>query len=80
LLNRPVPESKHGDLVAMIVALERKLNQQSILIQERRFFSQSLKHLSILSGRPVQVQDWMVTVYEVDLLEEVGSGGLYVDY
>jgi hypothetical protein len=64
----------------MIVVLQRKLNQQRMLVQERQFFSQSLTHLTTLSGRNVQVEDWMVTAYEVDFFEEIGSGGLYVDF
>jgi hypothetical protein len=46
--------------------------------QERLFFSQSLLTLSTLSGRTIQVEDWMITNYEVDFIEEIGSGGLYV--
>jgi hypothetical protein len=62
----------------MIVALQRKLSQQLTMDQERLFFSQSLTYFSTLSGRKIQVEDWIITSYEVDFIEEIGSGGLYV--
>lgn len=63
----------------MIVSLQRKLGQQSTVDQERLFFSHSLTSLSTLSGRQIQAEDWMITSYEVDFIEEIGSGGLYVN-
>jgi hypothetical protein len=77
-LMRLLSESQHNNLVAMIVALQRKLAQQSTQDQERLFFSESLTSLTTLSGRRIQVEDWMITSYEVDFFEEIGSGGLYV--
>jgi hypothetical protein len=73
---RLLPESQHKNLVAIIVALHRRLAQQTTANQERVFFSKSLTCLSTLSNRKIQVEDWMITGYEVDFIEEIGSGGL----
>jgi hypothetical protein len=62
----------------MVVSIQRKLDQRSTMEQERLFFSQSLAHLSACSGSQEQPQDWMITEYEVDFMEEIGSGGLCV--
>jgi len=66
---------QHGSLLGMMVSLQRKLDQQSTVGQERLFFSHGLTYLSTCSGRQIKVEDWMITTFEVDFMEEIGSGG-----
>jgi hypothetical protein len=63
----------------MMVSIQRRLDGQSLEnARERKFYSSTLQYLSTTSGRHVEVQDWMITSYEVDFGHEIGSGGLYV--
>ena len=48
--------------------------------QERRFFTHTLQYLTTSSGRQVEIEDWMITSYEVEFGHEIGSGGLYVSF
>ena len=73
-----VTDSQHSHLLVMMVSLQRKLDQQSTMGQERLFFSKGLTYLSTCSGRQIEVEDWMITSFEVEFMEEIGSGGLYV--
>jgi hypothetical protein len=61
-----------------MVSLQRKLDQQSMGEQERQFFSQGLTYLTTCSGQHIEAEDWMITDYEVEFMEKIGSGGLYV--
>jgi hypothetical protein len=65
-------------MAAMIVFLMRQTKNSSQNGPEYNFYSQSLQRLSIVSGQRLEIEDWMVTVYEVDREEKIGSGGLYV--
>jgi hypothetical protein len=65
-------------MMAMMVSLQRKIEQQSSGVQEQEFFSQSLVYLTSTSRCQVQPEDWMITPFEVEFLEEIGSGGLFV--
>ena len=48
--------------------------------REWQFFSHTLKYLTTVSGRQVEMQNWMITSYEVEFRPQIGSGGLYVLY
>jgi hypothetical protein len=64
----------------MMASLQRHIDQQIGGDRERQFFSHSLRYLSTSSGSQVQWENWMVTSFEVDFKEEIGSGGLYGPY
>jgi len=65
-------------MMAMMVSLEHRLREGSDEDVERRFFTHTLRYLTTSSGRQVEMEDWMVTSYEVEFGQEIGSGGLYV--
>jgi hypothetical protein len=66
-------------MAAMMVFLMRQTKTSSSQDNpEYEFCSQSLRRLSIMSGQRLDIEDWMVTVYDVDREEKIGSGGLYV--
>ena len=62
----------------MIVSLQRRLDSSSDGSRERRFFSHVLLYLTTSSGLRIELQNWMVTSYEVEFGPKIGSGGLYV--
>ena len=62
----------------MMVSLERRLQIGSDEDREQQFFRCVLEHLKIASGRHVEIEKWMITSYEVEFGDEIGSGGLYV--
>jgi hypothetical protein len=65
-------------MVAMMVSLQRRLQTGSDEDRERQFFTCALEHLTTASGRHVEIEEWMITSYEVEFGDEIGSGGLYV--
>lgn len=62
--------------MAMMVSLQRRLDVRLDSDRELRFYSHSLHHLSTSSGRQIQPEEWMITSYEVEFGQEIGSGGL----
>jgi hypothetical protein len=60
----------------MIVSLRRRLDGLLDSDRERRFFSHVLRYLMTTSGLRVELQNWMVTSYEVEFGQKIGSGGL----
>jgi hypothetical protein len=59
-----------------MVSLMRRVDGNKQDSPERRFYSRSLLHLSAASGRQIELQDWMVTTYDVDVGLKIGSGSL----
>jgi hypothetical protein len=65
--------------MAMMVSLQRRLDEQTADSPlEQTFYSSILRYLSTKSGRHIEIQDWMITSYDVEFGYEIGSGGLYV--
>jgi hypothetical protein len=64
--------------MAMMVSLEKRLQTGSDDDWEHQFFAHTLRYLTTISGRQVEMEDWMITPYEVEFGCEIGSGGLYV--
>ena len=62
----------------MMVSLERRLQTGSDENRERQFFTHTLQYLTTSSGRQVEMEEWIITSYEVEFGHEIGSGGLYV--
>jgi len=67
-------------MMAMMVSLQRRLQAESIEDREQQFFAHTLRYLTTSSGRQVEMEDWMVTSYEVEFGHEIGSGGLYGNF
>jgi hypothetical protein len=65
-------------MVAMVVSLQKRLQTGSDEDWERQFFTHTLQYLTTCSGRQVEMEDWMITLYEVEFEHKIGSGGLYV--
>lgn len=61
----------------MIVSLRRQLKTGSDEDREQHFFAYTLQYLTTCRGRQIEMEDWMITSYEVEFGHEIGSGGLY---
>jgi hypothetical protein len=64
--------------VAMMVSLEKRFQTVSDDDRDHHFFAHTLRYLTTASGRQVEMEDWMITSYEVEFGCQIGSGGLYV--
>jgi hypothetical protein len=64
--------------MATMVSLKHRLLASSDEDVECRFFKKTLDYLTTSSGYQVKLEDWMVTSYDVEFEQEIGSGGLYV--
>lgn len=62
--------------MAMIVSLQRRLDNRSDGNRERQFFSHVLRYLTRSSGIRVELQNWMITSYDVEFGQKIGCGGL----
>ena len=62
--------------MAMMVSFQKHLDRQGGGDRERQFFSRSLLHLTSATGHHVQLEDWMITSFDVELGPEIGEGGL----
>jgi len=65
---------KHS-LTAMLISLQRILDQLPREDRERRFISHSVRYLSTISGRLMPVERWTITSFDVEFGREIGSGG-----
>lgn len=71
-----VSDTQQSNIAAMIVSLQRHIEQRMGGAREQQFFSHSLEYLTTSSGRQIQMESWMVTTYDVEFGHEIGSGGL----
>lgn len=68
-------DAQHHSFTAMMVSLQRTVEQLPDGDRERRFLSRSVKYLSTASGRQISVETWMITSFDVEFGPEIGSGG-----
>jgi len=61
--------------VSIIMSLQRRLDNRSDGDRERQFFSHVLELLTSSSGLQVEIENWMITSYEVELGYRIGVGG-----
>jgi hypothetical protein len=66
-----------NNMVAIMTSLQRSIMKRICGERESRFFSSVLNHLSEITGEhPPELENWMVTSFEVEFGVEIGSGGL----
>ncbi|KZP25836.1 kinase-like protein [Athelia psychrophila] len=69
-------DAQREDVMVIMVALQKRLSERRDGDRERQFFSKSVTYLQTASGRSVELQDWMVTSFEVQFMPRcIGSGG-----
>jgi hypothetical protein len=66
-----------SNVMAMMVSLQRRLDHFPDGNREREFFSNALQSLTTVSGRQMEMENWMITSYEVEFGPQIGFGGLY---
>ncbi|KAJ7718547.1 hypothetical protein B0H16DRAFT_422470 [Mycena metata] len=72
---RNVLEINHSNMLAMMASLQRRLNAAPNNNQEQTFYSHTLQYLTSMSGRQVQLEDWMIAPFDVEYGQEIGVGG-----
>ncbi|KAK7008148.1 kinase-like protein [Favolaschia claudopus] len=65
---------------ALIVSLERRIGRHEGSNPERKFLSHTLQYLASTSSEQVKVEDWMISPFDVDHGQEIGSGGFGTVY
>ena len=78
LANLVNTDAHQSNMMAMMVALQKRLDAGSGEEQEQRFLTHTLQYLTTCSGRQVEIENWTITSYEVEFAHQIGSGGLYV--
>jgi hypothetical protein len=68
-------DAQHHSLEAMMISLQKILEERSAGDRELEFFSRSVRYLSAVSGYPTRRESWMITSFEVEYGREIGSGG-----
>lgn len=70
-------DANQNNMIAMMTALQRQIEERSGGERERQFYSNVLSSLSTASKTTVQLERWMITSYEVEFGRKIGFGGLY---
>lgn len=67
-----------GNMTAMMVSIQRYLKDDARVGEDRedQFLERVTKHLSCESGFSPDIQDWMVSTYDVEVHKRIGLGGL----
>ncbi|KAF7344400.1 Kinase-like protein [Mycena sanguinolenta] len=73
-------EINQNNTIAMMVSIQKQLNNQNFDRLEQRFYTHTLEYLTSRSGKNVSVEDWMISPFEVDYGPEIGSGGFGTVY
>lgn len=60
------------------MCLQRQLDSRPDGNRERQFISHVLEYLNSRSGYQVEIENWMITSYEIDFGHRIGVGGLCV--
>ncbi|TFK68136.1 kinase-like protein [Pluteus cervinus] len=68
-------KDQHSSMMAMMVSLQKSINKSDSSDRQKQFYSHSLKYLSSASGEHVQLAVWMITSFEIEFGEKIGSGG-----
>ncbi|KAJ7761711.1 kinase-like domain-containing protein [Mycena metata] len=73
-------EINQNNTVAMMVSIQKQLNHHNVDRAEQTFYTHTLEYLTSTSGQNVEVEDWMISSFEVDYGPEIGKGGFGTVY
>ncbi|KAJ7456037.1 kinase-like domain-containing protein [Mycena galericulata] len=68
-------EINQSNILAMMVSIERRMDQHNQNDAERGFYSHTLHYLRSTSGKMINLEDWMISAFDVDYGSEIGAGG-----
>ncbi|KAJ6522383.1 kinase-like domain-containing protein [Mycena capillaripes] len=77
---RKTLEINQDNMIAMMACIQRRLDGEHINDPERKFYSHTLQYLTSMSGRHVNLEDWMIASFEVGYWPEIGAGGFGTVY
>ncbi|KAJ7605721.1 hypothetical protein FB45DRAFT_952116 [Roridomyces roridus] len=65
------------NIVAMMVSIERRMDrsQNNMNATEQKFYSHTLQYLASTSGQHIELEDWMISQFDVDINIKIGAGG-----
>ena len=67
--------AQNHSMEAMMVSLQRILEERSAGDRELQFISSSVRYLSTISGHRMRRESWMITSFDIEYGREIGSGG-----
>jgi hypothetical protein len=67
--------AQNHSMEAMMVSLQRILEERSAGDRELQFISSSVRYLSAMSGHHMRRESWMITSFDIEYGREIGSGG-----
>jgi hypothetical protein len=67
---------RRSEMEAMMVSLQRRLDQRLGGDRECQFISHSIEYLYAACGYHVKVENWMITSFDVEFGQLIGEGGL----
>ncbi|KAJ7912675.1 kinase-like domain-containing protein [Mycena leptocephala] len=73
-------EINQNNTIAMMVSIQKQLNNQNVDREEQKFYTHTLEYLTSRSGKNVKVEEWMISAFEVDYGPEIGTGGFGTVY
>ncbi|KAJ7788428.1 kinase-like domain-containing protein [Mycena olivaceomarginata] len=73
-------EINQNNTIAMMVCIQKQLKNRNIDRAEQQFYTHTLEYLTSRSGTQVKVENWMISSFEVQYQEEIGSGGFGTVY
>ncbi|KAF8209465.1 hypothetical protein K438DRAFT_2012239 [Mycena galopus ATCC 62051] len=73
-------EINQNNTIAMMICIQKQLKNRNIDCAEQQFYTHTLEYLTSRSGTQVKVESWMISSFEVQYQEEIGSGGFGTVY
>ena len=67
---------QHNNVMAMMASLQRRLDSLQSNNRETQFLQCSLQYLQTVSGTHIELEDWMISPFDVDFGPKIGEGGL----
>ena len=67
--------AQHHSMEAMMVSLQRILEEGLVDDRELKFVSRSVRYLSAMVRHKMERKSWMITSFDVEYGREIGSGG-----
>ncbi|KAJ7733804.1 kinase-like domain-containing protein [Mycena metata] len=63
------------NMFAMMVSIERRIGQNQGNVEEQKFYSHTLQYLQSTSQQRIELEDWLISSYDVEYGVEIGAGG-----
>lgn len=71
----PSLDINNKNMFAMMVSIERRIGQNQGNVEEQNFYSHTLQYLQSTSQQRIELEDWVISSYDVEYGAEIGAGG-----